>query len=72
MMNTEILLQTVYVAKENSPGSERSKTAMSFENLVKILPIGFESKNSIFDLVSFLTTLWCIFVALDTNIRKIE
>lgn len=45
-------------------GKIRSSTAISFENLVKILPIGFESKNKIFDLISFSTTLVCKLVVL--------
>ena len=41
------------LANAESPGKVRSKTLTSFENLVYILPRGFESKNKIFALVTF-------------------
>lgn len=51
--NTVIVLKVVKEASPNIPGKTWSNTEISFENLVKILPIGFESKNNIYDLITF-------------------
>ena len=49
-------------------GIIKSRVATSFENLVKILPIGFESKNKIYARITFSTILLCIFVTLTYKI----
>jgi len=64
MINTEIVLKKVKVAIDVIPGSIRSRVVISFENLVKILPIGLESKKRIFERMSFLTISLCMFVVL--------
>jgi len=71
MQNTERDLKMLNVAKDAFGGRTRSKTAMSLENLVNILPIGFESKNRILDLLIFSIILLCIFVVLVTRIINI-
>ena len=72
MMNTEIDLKTVNVAIEAMPGKTRSKTVTSLENLVNILPIGFESKNRILERTSFSTIALCMFVVAMITIMNIE
>lgn len=47
---TVIALKIPYVIKMLTAGATKSSTAISLLNLVKILPIGFESKNKIFAL----------------------
>jgi hypothetical protein len=58
---TEIVLKKVIVAIPLIIGIIMSMVAISFENLVKILPIGFESKKRMFDLTSLWTISWCMF-----------
>ena len=50
---TVIDLKIPKVAKIEIEGRTRSRIVISFENLVKILPIGLESKNKILDLITF-------------------
>ena len=50
---TVIDLKIPKVAKIEIEGRTRSRIVTSFENLVKILPIGLESKNTILDLITF-------------------
>lgn len=45
--NTVIVLKVVKEASPKDPGKTWSNTEISLENLVKILPTGFESKNKI-------------------------
>jgi len=49
--NTESDLNPTKVHILNISGKIISRVVISFENLVNILPIGFESKNKIFDLI---------------------
>jgi len=51
-------------------GRIKSSVATSFENLVKILPIGLESKNSILDLHSVVTIFLCMNVVLVCRVMK--
>ena len=71
IMKTEIVLKPTNVHMLNIVGRIMSKVVMSFENLVKILPIGFESKNMIFDLIILFTIALCKLVVLTTNILRI-
>ncbi len=50
---TVMVLKVVKDARLVIPGKIKSNIDISFENLVNILPIGFESKKSIFDLITF-------------------
>lgn len=56
-MITKILsiLKSIKENIENLKGITVSNTTISFENLVKIFPIGLESKNFIFDFNKLLT-----------------
>ena len=72
MINSEIDLKTVNDAIEATPGNTRSKTVTSLENLVNILPIGFESKNRILERTSFSTIALCKFVVAMITIINIE
>jgi len=58
-------------AKLLSYGTIKSNRETSFENLARILPTGFESKNNIFDLANFVSILLCIFILLVRIILKI-
>ena len=71
VITTVIVLNIPNVAKTVIPGIIRSITDISFENLVKILPIGLLSKNRILDLMTFSTITLCIFDVLIINIVKI-
>ena len=51
--NTVIVLNVVKDASPVIPGNTKSKTDISLENLVNIRPMGFESKNKIWDLITF-------------------
>lgn len=44
---TNTVLKMPYESKTNPDGMIKSRTAMSFENLVRTLPIGVESKKTI-------------------------
>ena len=52
-------------------GTIRSSTAMSLENLVRIRPIGFESKKTTFARTSFLVIARCILEVLRMIMLKI-
>ena len=49
------LLNIPKVAKTQTVGIKLSKIDISLENLVKTLPTGFESKNNILALITFVT-----------------
>ena len=70
--NTVMVLKTVKVARVDILGRIRSKTETSLENLVKILPIGFESKNRILERMIVVTIFLCKFVVPMTNRRKMQ
>lgn len=70
VITTVNVLKIPKVAKTVIPGRIRSITDMSFENLVKILPIGLESKNRILDLITFKTIVLCILEVLTMNMEK--
>ena len=61
---TENDLKTPLMNIKNYAGNNRSKTMMSFENLVSILPIGLESKKTIFALSTRFVTEVCMSVIL--------
>jgi len=50
VMKTETDLAVTYIVIYVIIGNMISSVVTSFENLVKILPMGLESKNNIFDL----------------------
>lgn len=62
-----ILMETVrarkipYVIRILIAGATRSKTAISFENLVRMRPIGLESKNKILERSTFSHMAKCRF-----------
>ena len=62
--NTEIERNPTKVHKLKIGGKTRSNVVISFENLVNILPIGFESKKRIFDLMILSTMALCMLVVL--------
>ena len=70
-MDTEIVLNIANEAKIATGGNTRSSTAISFANLVWILPIGFESKNNIYALTIFSIMSLCKFVVAVFKIPKI-
>jgi len=59
---TVIVLRIPYVTKIAMPGIIMSTRTVSFENLVTILPIGLESKNTMLDRMTFSLILLCIFL----------
>ena len=71
VITTVIVLKIPKVANTVIPGIIRSMTDISFENLVKILPIGLLSKNRILDLMTFSTITLCILDVLIINMVKI-
>lgn len=66
------VLKIVKVANADIEGRIRSKTETSFENLVKILPMGFESKNRILERIMVVTIFLCKFVVPMTNRRNMQ
>ena len=72
VMNTVMVLKMVKVASVDMEGRIRSRTETSLENLVKILPIGFESKNRILERIIVVTIFLCKFVVPITNRRKMQ
>ena len=61
-MKTDTVLKVVKIAICILPGMVRSKVETSLENLVKILPIGFESKKTILDRMSISMIFLCMLV----------
>ena len=72
VINTVMVLKTVKVAKVDILGRIRSKIDTSFENMVKILPIGLESKKRILERIIVVTIFLCKFVVQITNRRKMQ
>lgn len=68
---TVMVLNRPKVANTVIAGMIRSSTAMSLENLVKILPNGFESKNKILERTTLRVIYSCILVVLTVYIKKI-
>lgn len=68
---TVMVLNRPKVANTVIAGMIRSSTAMSLENLVKILPNGFESKNRILERTTLRVIYSCILVVLTVYIKKI-
>ena len=71
-MKIDIDLNVVNMAIWVKNGRIRSRVATSFENLVKILPIGFESKKIMFDLHRVVMIFWCMLVVLVCKIIKMK
>jgi hypothetical protein len=71
LMATVRALKIPYVITILTGGMIKSRTAISFENRVKIRPTGFESKNSIlaFKILSHIAK--CIFEVVYSIIKKI-
>ena len=63
-MNTDTVLIVVKMAIWVIMGKIISIVETSLENLVKILPIGFESKNRILERMSISMTFLCMLVVL--------
>lgn len=68
---TVIVLNRPNVANTVIAGMIKSRTAMSLENLVKILPNGFESKKRILERTTLSVIYSCILVVLTVYIKKI-
>ena len=68
---TDIVRNNPLLISTEIEGTMRSSTAMSLENLVRIRPIGFESKKTTLALTSFLVMARCILEVLLMIMLKI-
>ena len=72
LRTTEVALNIPYAIIGNKNPKMKSIVTMSLENLVIILPIGFESKKRILALKTLSDIALCIFVALNIIISEIN